>query len=193
MKQKLLLLSDVDDLGKKGEVVEVRRGFARNFLLPQRLAVIADIHTLRMQEKLKEERAKQAVIDRKDAEELAKKLEGLVLTIHVKVDPEGKMYGSVSHVDILELLEKEGYKLEKKNIAIKKSVKETGVIDIPIKLKEGVETSVKLKILPEAAEEDVSAAEVVAEIKEEVEEKKEETQPEKTEEKKEEKESEENT
>jgi len=191
MKQKLLLLSDVDDLGKKGEVIEVRRGYARNFLLPQRLAVIADVHTLRMQEKLKEERAKQAVIDRKDAEELAKKLEGLVLTVHVKVDPEGKMYGSVSHGDILELLEKEGYKLEKKNIAIKKSVKETGVIDIPIKLKEGVEASLKLKILPEAAEEDVSAAEVVAEIKEE--EIKEEKQPEKTEEKTEEKESEENT
>jgi len=167
MKQKLLLLVDIDDLGKKGEVVEVRRGYARNFLLPQSLAVIADIHTLRIQKKLKEERAKQAIIDKKDSEELAKKLADLVLTIHVKVDPEGKMYGSVSQADILGLLKNEGYSLEKKNIDIKHSIKETGIIDVPVKLKEGVESSIKLKILPEAAEEDISAAEVVAEIKEE--------------------------
>ena len=189
MKQKLLLLKDVEDLGKKGEVVEVKRGFARNYLLPQQQAVIADIHTLRMQEKLKEERSKQAVIDRKDAEELAKKLADIVLTVHVKVDPEGKMYGSVSHADILDLLAKEGFSLEKKNIALKKAIKETGVIDVPLKLKEGVEATLKMKILPETAEEDVSAAEVVAEIKEEVEEKIEKTEK-KTEEKTEEKESE---
>lgn len=164
MKQKLLLVQDVEGLGKKGEVAEVRVGYARNYLVPQGFAIPADPHTLRMQQKLQEERSKQALVDKKDAEELAKRLTNLTLTIHVKVDPEGKMYGSVAPVDIAALLQKEGFSLEKKNIGLKRHVKETGVIEVPIKLKEGVESVITLKVLPEVGGEDVSAAAVTAPI-----------------------------
>ncbi|MBI5345668.1 MAG: 50S ribosomal protein L9 [Chlamydiae bacterium] len=150
MKQTLLLLKDVEDLGKGGEVVSVRAGYARNFLLPQQLGVIADKHTLRMQEKLKKERALNAEKDKKEAEELAQILEKMTLTIRVKVDAEGKMYGSVSAFDVLHLLEKEGIKgLSKKAIQIKKHLKELGTIDVPLKLKEEVMSKIKLEILPE--------------------------------------------
>ena len=68
MKQSLLLLKDVDGLGRSGEVVSAKPGFVRNFLLPQKHAVIADKHTLKMQARLQEERARHAEVDRKEAE-----------------------------------------------------------------------------------------------------------------------------
>ena len=105
MKQKLLLLEDVEALGRKGEVVSAKPGYVRNFLLPQRLAVIASANTLRKQERLKAEREKQAVVDRKESEELAVQIEASTLETKVKVDPEGHMYGSVSAGDIAALFQ----------------------------------------------------------------------------------------
>jgi len=157
MKQKLLLLSDIDDLGKKGEIVEVKAGYARNYLLPQKKALFADAHTLLRQQKLQDERAKQGAVDKAESETMKEGLQNVVLSIHVKVDPEGKMYGSVSQTDILELIQKEGFQIEKKQINIRKHIKETGIVDVPLKLKEGVETTIKLKIIPEMEHPHVSA------------------------------------
>jgi len=148
-KQKLLLLKDVEDLGKSGEVIAVKPGYARNFLLPKKMAMVADRTTLRRQEKLKKERLIIAEKEKAKALEIAKIIENITLTITVKVDPEGKMYGSVSHQDIVDLFEKEGIILTRKNIGIKKAIKETGEIEIPIKLKEDVEAKVVLKIVPD--------------------------------------------
>ena len=150
-KQQLLLIKDVDDLGKSGEIVAVRPGYARNYLLPQQQAVAATKHALRMQEKLKTERSKQAVVDKTESEALAKKIENITLAIHVKVDPEGKMYGSVSVQDIAELFEKENLLIERRNIQLKHPIKETGVSEIILKLKEGVEVKFNLKVIPEEA------------------------------------------
>src|SRR6266568_5058723 len=100
MKQQLLLLNDVDSLGRKGEIVTAKPGYIRNFLLPRGLAVMASANTLRKQESLKAEREKQAVVDRHESETLAKQLEGMILETRVKVDPEGRMYGSVTPNDI---------------------------------------------------------------------------------------------
>lgn len=151
-KQKLLLIEDVEDLGRSGEVVLVKAGYARNFLVPKRFAIVADPNTLKMQEKLRKERAVIAIQEKKESEELAKIIEQMALSITVKVDPEGKMYGSVGPQDIIELIEKHNIKLTKKNIGIKKHIKETGTIEVPIKLKEGVETKISLQIIPEKVE-----------------------------------------
>ncbi|MBN1914371.1 MAG: 50S ribosomal protein L9 [Parachlamydiales bacterium] len=155
MKQNLLLIEDVADLGRSGDIVEVKAGYARNFLLPKKKGVLADKNTLRMREKLVIERAKRAEIDKKEAEELAEKLKKIALEIIVKVDPEGKMYGSVSAAEIVHLLEKEGIVLEKRAVLLKHPIKETGVVEVPLRLPEGVMASVVVKIL----------AEVVGEIK----------------------------
>jgi large subunit ribosomal protein L9 len=152
MKQNLLLVSDVEDLGKIGEVVTVKSGYARNYLLPKKKAIIADKHTLLMQKKLKEERSKQAITDKSDSQELAKIIEKLTLSINVKVDPEGKLYGSVGVTDIIDLLKKEGIEVSKKNVLLKKPIKETGVTNIELKLKEDVIASFSLKIIPEDVE-----------------------------------------
>jgi large subunit ribosomal protein L9 len=134
----LLLLDDVDELGRSGDVVNVKPGYARNFLVPQKKAVPADKHTLRMQARLREERAKQAEIDRKESEALAMKYSGLELQTIVKVDPEGHMYGSVSAVDIVRLFEEKGIKLDRKNIVLPHPIKTLGKHQLNAKLKEGV-------------------------------------------------------
>jgi large subunit ribosomal protein L9 len=151
MKQQYLLISDVEDIGRSGEVISVKPGFARNFLLPNQKAVPANEHTLRMQARLKEERAKQANVDRKEAEELAAKLQGLTLTIKVKVDPEGNMYGSVGYTDILELLAKEGLQMDRRNIGLNKPIKVIGNHPLTLKLKEGVNCPYTLQIVGEQA------------------------------------------
>jgi large subunit ribosomal protein L9 len=152
MKQQYLLIDDVEDVGRSGELISVKPGFARNFLLPQQKAVPASAHTLRMQAKLVEERAQKAAVDRKESEEQAAKLEGLVLQITVKVDPEGHMYGSVGSNDIIELFAKEGIKVGKRNVGLNKPIKEVGVHQMTLKLKEDVNCGYALQIIGEQAQ-----------------------------------------
>ncbi len=149
MRQQLLLLEDVDGLGRKGELVSAKPGYVRNFLMPRGMAIVASSNTLRKQERLREEREKQAIVDRQESEILAKKLDGLELEIKVKVDPEGHMYGSVSVFDILHLFEAQGFQIERKFIQMNRPIKETGVHKISLKLKEGIPAIFQLKIIPE--------------------------------------------
>jgi large subunit ribosomal protein L9 len=149
MQNQLLLIEDVEDLGRSGDVVSVKPGYSRNFLLPQKKAVVADKYTLRLQEKLKAERAKRAELDRKEAESHAKQIDGRVLTIEVKVDPDGNMYGSVAAVDIVRHLENEGIKLERRSVVLLHPIKTLGVHPVQIKLKEGVPAKITLHIVSE--------------------------------------------
>ena len=149
MKQQLLLLEDVDSLGKKGDIVSAKPGYIRNFLLPKGYAIIASPNTLRKQERLRAERAKQAVIDQQEADELAKQIESITLETKVKVDPEGHMYGSVSAGDIAQLFQEQGLPVERKYILLNRPIKETGTHKLTLKLKEGVPAACTLNILPE--------------------------------------------
>lgn len=152
MATKLLLIEDVEDLGRSGDVVSVRPGFARNFLLPRGFAVIADKGALRIQARLQEERLKKAAIDKEESEKTAKAIEGITLMTIVKVDHDGHMYGSVSSHDIVNLLQSQAnIGVEKRSIALKHAIKETGVHEIPVKLKEGVTAAFTLKVIPEGA------------------------------------------
>lgn len=150
MATKLLLKEDVEALGRKGDIVSVKPGYARNFLLPQGLGLIADKNALRVQETLRQERMKQAVVDKKDAEELAAKLKDLTISTTVKVDQMGHMYGSVSAHDLHAMLQNQhGIILGKRDIQLKHAIKKTGIQTINVKLKEGVESSFKAEITAE--------------------------------------------
>lgn len=149
MKQSLLLLEDVDGLGRSGDVVTAKPGFIRNFLLPQKKAVIADKQTLKMQARLKEERAKRAAVDRKESEEFAAKLTGMEISIEVKIDPEGKMYGSVTTLDISRLLQERGYGIERRQVLLPQPIKNLGRHTINLRLKENVPATFVLEVTPE--------------------------------------------
>lgn len=152
MANKLLLLKDVDGLGRQGDIVTARPGYVRNFLLPQGLAIIANDNALRMQARLQEERQKLAQVDKQKSEELAEQIQALTLTKIVKIDQEGHMYGSVSALDIVHLLlDQASVTLEKRNLVLPQPIKEIGVFTINVKLKEGVLSTLVLKIVPEEA------------------------------------------
>lgn len=161
MASPLLLLEDVDDLGRSGELVQVKPGYARNFLIPQKKAVVADNNALRMQKRLQEERAKRAAVDREIAEAIASRAGGITLAIEVKVDPEGHMYGSVTSADIVDLFAKQGIEIERKNVLLPHALKTLGVHDLVLRLKEGVTCNFRLKITAEGAveEEELPAVE----------------------------------
>lgn len=167
MATQLLLIEDVEDLGRSGDVVSVKPGYARNFILPKGLGIIADKNALRMQVRLQEERQKRAAEDRSEAEALAKVIEGATLTAVVKVDAEGHMYGSVASLDIVHLMqEQKSLLIEKKNVQLKHPIKTTGVHQIPLRLKEGVEASFTLKVISEEGEQTAPAEETQEEPKE---------------------------
>lgn len=149
MKNQLLLLEDIHNVGRKGDLVKVKPGYARNFLLPQQKALVADRSVVKIQARLKEERAKQSILDKKDAEELSEKLRHLVITQEVKVDAEGHMYGSVTAKDIVDLLEAEGIQIERRMVSIEHPIRQLGVHTINLKLKEGVLAHFNLKVEPE--------------------------------------------
>jgi large subunit ribosomal protein L9 len=146
----ILLIEDVDHLGKSGDIVKVKPGYARNWILPQKKGITATKQALRLREKLQEERRARAVIDLAESEALAAKLEGLVISIAVKVDPDGHMYGSVSAGDIVGILTAD-HKLpiERRNLQMVHPIKEIGEKTIVVKLKEGVEGSFLVRIVRE--------------------------------------------
>lgn len=151
MRNQYLLLEDVDGLGRSGDIVTVKRlGFARNYLLPEKKAIYAEKHLVRLQQKLKDERAVRAVEDRKEAQAIAEQLVGKSVRTEVKVDAEGQMFGSVSQHDIANMLKEQlGFDIEKRFVILPKPIKKLGVHTIPLKLKEGVPSSITLEIVAE--------------------------------------------
>lgn len=149
MRNQLLLLKDVEQLGRSGDIVHVKPGYAWNYLIPTGRAVFPDKRTLRNQAKLKEEREKQANLDREEAELIAGKLAEISLEIPVKVDPDGHMYGSVKPQDIVLLLqEKEQVLLDRRNI-VTPTIKELGTHKISLVLKENVRAQFTLHVVKE--------------------------------------------
>lgn len=150
MAAQVLLKEDVDSLGRKGEIVVVKPGYARNYLFPQGLAIPADKSALRLQQRLKEEREKQAIVDRNESEEMASRINGVTVMKIVKVDHEGHMYGSVSAADVIHLIQDATkVELERRSVQLKHPIKSTGVHAITVKLKEGVTATCNLKVLSE--------------------------------------------
>lgn len=149
MATKLLLLEDIDGVGRSGDLVNVKAGFARNYLLPQGFGMIASKQALRKQKLLQEERLKQAIQDKADAEAMATKLAEIqaTVTIAVKVDHEGHMYGSVSTLDIVHLVKEQlGIDIEKKFVQLRHPLKTVGQHTVVLRLKEGIPSELIVKI-----------------------------------------------
>jgi len=143
----VLLQADVENLGTGGEVVKVRPGFARNFLLPRGLAVPATTGNLARVEELKKAAAARKSQEIAAAQELAKKLEGSSVKIARSFGEEGKMYGSVTSKDIAEAFEKSGLTFDRKNIQLAEPLKTLGSFDVPVKLHSTVSINLKVEVV----------------------------------------------
>jgi large subunit ribosomal protein L9 len=148
---KLVLQHDVEDLGFAGEVVKVKPGYARNFLLPKKYAVLATPNNLRRVEKLKKETEKRHDELRSSAESLAVRLKDIEVVLKRKVGEENKLYGSVTSQDIAEGLEAQGFEISRKKIHMGEPIKLVGEYAINVKLFKDVFVDLKVKVEPENA------------------------------------------
>ncbi len=145
----IILKEDVVNLGYKNDIVTVKSGYGRNYLIPTGKAVIASPAAKKMLAEDLKQRAHKLEKIRKDAEELAAKLNGVALTISTKVSSTGTIFGSVSNIQIAEELEKLGYKVDRKIIVIKDSVKEVGTYKAVVKLHKEVTAEVAFEVVAE--------------------------------------------
>ena len=145
---KLILLENVKGVGKKDEIINANDGYARNFLLPKKLAVEANNQNLAKLKSKQESTEHKKMTEKQEAEELSKKLEKIILKIQVKAGENGKIFGGVTAKEIAEQLQKQhNFKVDKKKIDLKETIKQTGMFTIDLKLYEGVNAKLKIHII----------------------------------------------
>jgi large subunit ribosomal protein L9 len=146
----VVLKEDVDKLGHAGDLVQVSRGFARNYLIPQKLGVEADSQNLAFvehQRRLAKERAEK---QRVELQSLSDRLASLEVSLPVKVGENEKMFGSVTAHDIVEALAKLDIHLDKKAVHLERPIREIGTVEVPVRLSGGLRSKVNVHIHPEA-------------------------------------------
>ncbi len=146
---KVLLQADVESLGHAGDIVNVSDGYARNFLIPKKLAVIADEKNMRVFEHLKRQTEEKIRKIKKQAETLAEKISSLTLTLTVKAGEEGKLFGSITSINIAEELKKQGLNIDRKKIMLDQPLKTLGEYEVKIKLEGNVTASLKVVLVKE--------------------------------------------
>ena len=145
----VILLQHVESLGRRGEVVRVRPGFARNFLLPRGIAALA---TAGVKRRVEQESRKFKTIDdraRTDATAIAERMGSLELQIAVKADEEGKLYGSVGAGDVHAALVAQGVEVDRKKIVLEHNLKELGTFEVHAKLHPDVRGHLKVTVVRE--------------------------------------------
>lgn len=160
----VILLKQVKDLGAEGDKVKVASGYARNYLLPQRLATPATRANLRQMDELKKRRTEREAAELSTVRELADKLSKLTFSISVATGPGGKLFGAVTTHHISEALTKEGFEIDHHKLELKHPIHALGTFDVDIKLHPEVTASVKFSIVSKTAPgtEDAQAAETAA-------------------------------
>lgn len=145
----IILKEDVQNLGYKDDIVKVKDGYGRNYLIPTGKAIIASESARKVLAENQKQRAHKLAKIKADAETLAKKLEGLTLTIGTKTSSSGVIFGSVNSIQVAEALEKEGFAIDRKIIVIKDNIKEIGNYTAVIRLHKEVSPVVKLVVVSE--------------------------------------------
>ena len=149
---KIILKEDIAGLGYKDDVVEVKNGYGRNYLIPQGKAVIASESALKVLAENQRQRAHKLAKIKADAEAVAASLEGVNVVIPVKVSEAGTIYGSVNAATIAEALEKLGKAIDRKAIVLKDSIKEPGKYNCTVVLHKEVSAELPFEVIAEVAE-----------------------------------------
>ena len=146
---KVILRSDITNVGRQGEIKEVSPGFARNYLVPQNLAMEANAQNLKIweRERVKLEKQREKIIN--DAKELAVKLEAAEFSVKVKLGDNGKIFGSVTTANIAKIVAEQGFEVSKRDILLSDSIKEIGNYEINIRLHPEVTAKIKLAVISE--------------------------------------------
>jgi large subunit ribosomal protein L9 len=145
----VLLREDIDDLGARGEIVRVKAGYARNYLLPRKLAVQATASNVKQIEQERAALLKKEAKEKTGAEEQAGLMKNLRLSFTRKVGEHGILYGSVTSMDIAEALKERGYEIDRRRITLREAIKETGEFTVPVRLHREVVVEIPVEVVNE--------------------------------------------
>jgi large subunit ribosomal protein L9 len=146
---KVLLREDVDDLGARGEIVRVKAGYARNYLLPRNLAVKASAGNVKGIESERAALLKKEAKERASAESQSQQMSTLNLEFRRKAGEQGALYGSVTSMDVAEALRERGYEIDRHRIHLREPLKRVGEYSVPVRLHREVTIELKVRVAPE--------------------------------------------
>jgi large subunit ribosomal protein L9 len=146
---KIILRQPHSNLGETGDIVKVKDGFARNFLIPQGIAIHATPKNMRMLEEEQKTSARREQKDKRQAEILSEELGKISVTATVAVGEEDRVFGSVTSQNIADLLNKKGYSIDKRKIVLDEPIKALGVYTVPIRLHSEVEAKIRVWVVKE--------------------------------------------
>lgn len=150
MNVQVILNEDLPNLGRTGDVVKVRAGYARNYLLPRKLAVEADQKNIAAFEHQKRIASRRREIKRTDAMAVKGKIEALAITISARAGEEGKLFGSVTNIDLERALREHGLDIERRKIHLPEPIKQLGEFTVPVRLDAEVEANLKVTVAAQA-------------------------------------------
>lgn len=145
----VILKQDMPGLGDRNDVVNVKAGYGRNFLIPQGLAVVATPSAVKVHEETMKQQAKKEVKIRDEAQELANNLKALELKLKVKTSEKGKIFGTVNNAALAEAIKEQGIELDRRRITLKDPVKAVGSYEAVVKLHKEVATDIKFEVISE--------------------------------------------
>ncbi|MFP3912576.1 MAG: 50S ribosomal protein L9 [Desulfobacteraceae bacterium] len=147
----VILTQDFDELGLEGDVVNVAKGYGRNYLIPQGIAIEATPQNRKAMELKSKKIEVRRLKVKADAETLKERMESLAISLSQKAGEEGKLYGSVTSMDIASALENQGISIDKRKIVLEKPIKTLGEFDIPVKIYPEVTANLRVTVNPEEA------------------------------------------
>ncbi len=150
MAMKVILLGEVDNLGRAGDIVNVKPGYARNYLIPKRLALEATEGAIKQFELLKRQKASAEEKKRLRLKELAEKLDGEACDIPAAIDDEGKLFGAISTQMIAEALGKKGFNIDRKWIKLEYPIESQGAYPVRLVLADGIECKIRVWVVPKS-------------------------------------------
>ncbi len=149
----VILLEDVSSLGKAGDLVKVSDGYGRNYLIPQKKAILATEKGLKMLEHQKRQVQYRMGKMKKDLEKVAQQIEGLSCTFAKSAGESGKLFGSVTSMEIESYLKEQGIEVDRKKILLEEPIKSVGIFTVPIKLHGEIVAQLKVEVVQEQAKE----------------------------------------
>lgn len=148
----VILRDDIEKLGNRGDVVKVAPGYARNFLIPKKLAVMATDSNKKIVEQERQAHLKRDAKLESEAQDLGRMLQGVSITITQRAGEEGQLFGSVTSNDIANSLERQGYNIERRKIQLEAPIKHTGEFKVPVRLHKNVTVELPVTVAAEATE-----------------------------------------
>ncbi|MGA2327241.1 MAG: 50S ribosomal protein L9 [Bryobacteraceae bacterium] len=145
----IILREDIQNLGSRGQIVKVAAGYARNYLLPQKLAVAATAANKKIIEQERQAHLRREAKEKSSAEDLSRMMTGVAVTIAQKAGELEQLFGSVTSKDIAEALERQGYTIDRRKIHLEEPIKQLGEFKVPIRLHREVTIEITVRVIPE--------------------------------------------